>query len=138
MRTSNGGNHRIVNVLEEVPKRSQATAKQKLRDVAYAPTLKEAERRWLTFQRWARGDGLQRGAESIEEDWERMVICWVSETHRRRLPTTNLMELPFAAGSSGNRVDRGSAVDTGGVEIKTAEVKVDGVAEALAVTKAAR
>ena len=32
----------------------------------------------------------------------------------------------------------GSAVDTGGVEIKTAEVKVDGVAEALAVTKAAR
>ena len=55
---------------------------------------------------------------------------------------------PFKDDDAGERNDTrglqeigwigGSAVDTGGVEIKTAEVKVDGVAEALAVTKAAR
>ena len=38
-------NHRIVNVLDQVPKRTQQEAKQKLKKVAYAPTLKQAERR---------------------------------------------------------------------------------------------
>ena len=38
-------NHRIVNVLGQVPKRTQQEAKQKLKKVAYAPTLKQAERR---------------------------------------------------------------------------------------------
>ena len=55
-------------------------------------------------------------------------ILWYSKSYRD-LKYRGLQEIGWIGGS---------AVDTGGVEIKTAEVKVDGVAEALAVTKAAR
>ena len=41
-------------------------------------------------------------------------------------------------GSSGFRVDEVVTDDTGGVEVKAAEVKVDGVAEPLAVAKPPR
>ena len=63
-----------------------------------------------------------------------------SEARQKRFTFDNkhfFVDLVFY-GSSGIGWIGGSAVDTGGVEIKTAEVKVDGVAEALAVTKAAR
>ena len=49
-------NHRIVNVLDQVPKRAQEEAKKKLKKVAYAPTRQSAERRKGEFQRWARGE----------------------------------------------------------------------------------
>ena len=82
-------NHRIVNVLDQVPKRSHEEAKGKLRKIAYAETLKEAERRRRTFQSWARGEGLQRAAELIEEDWERMVSYYrYRRAHWRHLRTT--------------------------------------------------
>ena len=91
-------NHRIVNVLDQVPKRSQATAKEKLRSVAYAPTLQKAERRRRAFHSWARAEGLQRAAELIEEDWERMVSYYgYPRAHWRHLRTTNVIESPFAA-----------------------------------------
>ena len=91
-------NHRIVNVLDQVPKRSHEEAKGKLRKIAYAETLKEAERRRRTFQSWARGEGLQRAAELIEEDWERMVSYYrYPRAHWRHLRTTNVIESPFAA-----------------------------------------
>ena len=91
-------NHRIVNVLDQVPKRSQEEARGKLRKIAYAETLKEAERRRRTFQSWARGEGLQRAAELIAEDWERMVSYYgYPRAHWRHLRTTNVIESPFAA-----------------------------------------
>ena len=66
--------------------------------MAYAPTLQQAERRWRTFQSWARGEGLQRAAELIEEDWERMVSYYgYPRAHWRHLRTTNVIESPFAA-----------------------------------------
>ena len=81
-----------------MPKRSQEATKQKLRDVAYAPTLQQAERRRRTFQAWARGEGLQRAADLIEEDWERMVSYYrYPRAHWRHLRTTNVIESPFAA-----------------------------------------
>ena len=89
---------RIVNVLDQVPRRTQETAKQKLKDVAYAPTLRQAERRRREFQSWARGRGLQRAAELIEQDWERMVSFYrYPQAHWRHLRTTNVIESPFAA-----------------------------------------
>ena len=81
-----------------MPKRSHEEAKGKLRKIAYAETLKEAERRRRTFQSWARGEGLQRAAELIEEDWERMVSYYrYRRAHWRHLRTTNVIESPFAA-----------------------------------------
>ena len=91
-------NHRIVNVLDQVPKRSQEQAKGQLKKIAYAQTLKEAEQRRRSFQSWARGEGLQRAAELIEEDWERMVSYYgYPRAHWRHLRTTNVIESPFAA-----------------------------------------
>ncbi len=91
-------NHRIVNVLDQVPKRSQEQAKGKLKNIAYAQTLKEAEQRRRSFQSWARDEGLQRAAELIEEDWERMVSYYgYPQAHWRHLRTTNVIESPFAA-----------------------------------------
>jgi len=91
-------NHRIVNVLDQVPKRSQEHAKGKLKKIAYAETLKEAEQRRRSFQSWARGEGLQRAAELIEEDWGRMVSYYgYPRAHWRHLRTTNVIESPFAA-----------------------------------------
>ena len=91
-------NHRIVNVLDHVPKRSQEQAKGKLRTIAYAETLKGAEQRRRSFQSWARGQKLQRAAELIAEDWERMVSYYgYPRAHWRHLRTTNVIESPFAA-----------------------------------------
>ena len=59
-------------MLDHVPKRSQGGSEGKLKKIAYAETLKEAEQRRRSFQSWARGEGLQRAAELTEEDWERM------------------------------------------------------------------
>jgi transposase-like protein len=69
-----------------------------LRNIAYAETLQEAEQRRRSFQSWARGEGLQRAAELIEEDWERMVSYYgYPRAHWRHLRTTNVIESPFAA-----------------------------------------
>ena len=85
-------------MLDQVPKRFQEAAKQKLRAVADAPTLQQAERRQRTFQYWARGEGLQRAAELIKEHWDRMVSYYrYPRAHWRHLWTTNVIESPFAA-----------------------------------------
>ena len=70
----------------------------KLKKIAYAETLKEAEQRRRSFQSWARGEGLQRAAELTEEDWERMVSYYgYPRAHWQHLRTTNVIESPFAA-----------------------------------------
>ena len=85
-------------MLDQVPKRSQAQAKEKLTPVAYAQTRTQAERRRREFQIWARGEGLERAAELIEEDWQRMVSFYrYPKAHWRHLRTTNVIESPFAA-----------------------------------------
>ncbi|MDE0219844.1 MAG: transposase [Spirochaetaceae bacterium] len=64
----------------------------------YAETLKQAEQRRRSFQSWARGEGLQRAAELIEEDWERMVSYYgYPRADWRHMRTTNVIESPFAA-----------------------------------------
>ena len=84
-------NHRIVNVLDQVPKRAQEEAKKKLKKVAYAPTRQSAERRKGEFQRLARGEGLEPAAGLLDEDWERMVSYYrYPKEHWRHLRTTNV------------------------------------------------
>lgn len=91
-------NHRMVNVLDQVPKRCQEQAKQKLREVVYAPTQAQAERRKGEFQSWAGGEGLERAARLLDADWERMVSYYrYPQAHWRHLRTTNVVESPFAA-----------------------------------------
>ncbi len=51
----------------------QIEAKALLCPIPYAPTLKEAEKANVAFQRWCRQHGFQAAAGLLDHDWERMV-----------------------------------------------------------------
>jgi transposase-like protein len=91
-------NHRIVNILAKVPKRSQAQARMMLRAIPYAETVEEAARLKGVFQKWCRGLALHAAAELIDHDWDRMVTFYrFPKDHWRHLRTSNAIESPFAA-----------------------------------------
>jgi putative transposase len=59
-------NHRILNVLDQLPKKAQARAKILLRALAYAGMREEAERLKRTFQDWCQAQGYPAAAH----------LCW--------------------------------------------------------------
>lgn len=91
-------NHRIVNILTKIHKRSQPQARIMLRAIPYAETVEEAVRLKDVFQKWCRARGLHPAAELIDRDWERMVSFYrFPKDHWRHLRTSNAIESPFAA-----------------------------------------
>jgi transposase-like protein len=91
-------NHRILNVLDKLPKKAQAGAKILLRALAYAGTREEAERLKRTFQSWCQTQGYTAAAQVLDQDWERMVTFYrFPKDHWIHLRTTNVVESPFAA-----------------------------------------
>jgi len=91
-------NHRIMNVLDKLPKKHQPAAKALLRKIAYAETRKGAEQARRRFAAWCREQGQDKAAETLERDWERMVAFYgFPKAHWRHLRTTNPVESPFAA-----------------------------------------
>lgn len=91
-------NHRIVNVLDRLPKRAQPEAKQLLKEVMYAPTKKLAEKGKRTFAAWCRREGHDAAAVVLDADWERLVAYYsFPEEHWLHLRTTNPIESPFAS-----------------------------------------
>jgi len=91
-------NHKVLNVLDKLPKKAHGQAKMGLQEIVYAESLKEAEERRDSFIRWCRRDGYQRAAETLERDWERMVTFYrFPKEHWKHLRTTNVVESPFAA-----------------------------------------
>ena len=91
-------NHRIMNIVDRVKKRDQATAVELLRKVAYAKCREEAEKEKKAFQLWCEASGHKKAAELIDEDWERMVAFFdFPKDHWQHLRTTNPVESPFAA-----------------------------------------
>ena len=91
-------NHRILNLLDKLPKKRQAEAKALLCPIPYAPTRQEAEKAKEAFQRWCRQQGFQAAAELLDHDWERMVAFYrYPKEHWIHLRTTNPIESPFAA-----------------------------------------
>lgn len=90
-------NHRIINVLDQLPKKLQPQARELLCRIPYAPTQVEAERRRDAFARRYRGS-YPKGVTILEKDWERMVAFYAfPEPHWRHLRTTNVVESPFAS-----------------------------------------
>lgn len=90
-------NHKIMNVLDRLPKREQPEAKELLRAVAYAPSHKEAEKARDVFRKryhsW-----YPKAVATLEDDWERMVTFYsFPEAHWKHLRTTNVVESPFAS-----------------------------------------
>jgi transposase-like protein len=91
-------NHRIVNVLDKVVKRSQPQARLMLKAIPYATTRAEAERLKGKFQAWCEKKGFRDAAKLIDVDWERMGTFYSFPLeHWKHLRTSNVVESPFAA-----------------------------------------
>ena len=90
-------NHKIVNVLDKLPRKAQAEAKGRLQKIAYSQSLKEAEGHREQFLKWCQEGNYQRAAATLERDWDRMVTFYnFPKEHWRHLRTTNPVESPFA------------------------------------------
>lgn len=91
-------NHKMVNVLDKLPKKAQGQAKTELQGIVYSESRKEAEDRRDQFVGWCREEGFAKAAEAVTRDWERMVTFYeFPKEHWRHLRTTNPVESPFAA-----------------------------------------
>ena len=89
-------NHKIVNVLDQLPRKLQGLARPLLCAIPYAPTRAEAERRREGFARRFRRTH-PKAVACLEKDWERMVAFYdFPEEHWKHLRTTNVVESPFA------------------------------------------
>ena len=111
-------NHKILNVLDKLPKREHAQAKLLLCRIPYSQSRKEAERLRSIFSTWCHERAHQAASETLERDWERMVTFYhFPMEHWQHLRTTNPVESPFAAlrlrtdaAKRYKRVDRATAV----------------------------
>lgn len=90
-------NHKIVNVLDTLPKRLQALGREMLRPIPYAETRREADQLRDAF-RTRFVETQPKAVETLERDWERMVTYFgFPKEHWKHLRTTNPVESPFAA-----------------------------------------
>ena len=111
-------NHKIINVLDKLPRRQHEQAKLMLRGIPYAGSRAESERLRSLFCGWCRERSYDGAAESLERDWDRMVTFYdFPAEHWKHVRTTNVVESPFAAlrlrtdaAKRFKRVDRAIAV----------------------------
>jgi putative transposase len=91
-------NHRILNVLDRVPKKGQAATQVWLRQLMYAETREQAVELQGKFSAWCEKHGWGSAAAVLAEDWERLVAYYAfPQAHWVHLRTTNPVESPFAA-----------------------------------------
>jgi len=91
-------NHKIVNVLDKIPKKAQPQAKRRLQGIAYAESQPMAEEKRDLFLKWCREEGYRAAGDTLVRDWERMVTFYqFPREHWKHLRTTNIVESPFAA-----------------------------------------
>jgi len=91
-------NHRIVNVLDKLPKKAQGSGKLLLTKIPYADTRAEAERLKRAFASWCDKRGHHDAARLLDDDWARMVTFYAfPQAHWKHLRTSNPVESPFAA-----------------------------------------
>ena len=90
-------NHKTTNVLDRLPKRERAVAREMLRAAAYAPSRAAANEARDAF-RDRYGDAQAKAVEVLEDDWDRMTAFHdFPEQHWRHLRTTSVVESPFAS-----------------------------------------
>ena len=90
-------NHKMRNVLDRLPKREQAEARELLRAVVYAPTRGEAVKARAAFRK-RYGPWYPKAVAVLEDDWDRLVTFYdFPEAHWKHLRTTNVVESPFAS-----------------------------------------
>lgn len=90
-------NHRLVNVLDAIPKAHQAEASTWLKTLPYAETQAVCERLRDQFCRRYRALA-PKAVERLHHDWERLVTFYqFPKEHWRHLRITNVVESPFAS-----------------------------------------
>lgn len=91
-------NHKVLNVLDKLPKKVKLKAKRQLQDIVYSGSQQEAEEKRDLFIHWCQREGYHRASETLIRDWERMVTFYrFPKEHWKHLRTTNVVESPFAA-----------------------------------------
>lgn len=86
-----------MSILDQVPKKQQAQARQLVTKIPYAETREQAEKLKRDFQAWCRKRGLEAAAKRLDDDWERMLTFYgFPKEHWQHLRTTNVVESPFA------------------------------------------
>jgi putative transposase len=90
-------NHKITNVLDDLPKKEQATAAELLKAMPYCDTKKACEKKRDEFvTRYKKTD--KKAVETLMRDWDRMVTFYsYPKDHWIHLRTTNIVESPFSA-----------------------------------------
>jgi putative transposase len=90
-------NHRLTNVIDQLPKKEWPAAKALLRSIPYAGSRAACER--LRDEFAARYRKLcPKAVETLLRDWERMVTFYrFPKDHWVHLRTTNVVESPFSA-----------------------------------------
>lgn len=90
-------NHKITNVLDDLPKKAQPKAAELLKAMPYAETKADCEQRRDEFVRtYRRTEG--KAVATLLRDWDRMVTFYsFPQEHWRHLRTTNIVESPFAS-----------------------------------------
>jgi putative transposase len=110
-------NHKMVNVLDQVPRKRQAAVRQHLRSMMYAETRAECEHARDRFVKQFRAS-YAKATGTLLRDWDRMVAFFdYPKEHWIHLRTTNIVESPFAsvrlrttAAKRYKRVENGSAL----------------------------
>ncbi len=110
-------NHRLVNVLDAIPKAHQAEASMWVKTLPYAETQAACERLRDQFSRRYRARA-PKAVERVHHDWERLVTVYqFPKEHWRHLRTTNVVESSFAlvrlrtmAGQRFKRVESATAL----------------------------
>jgi len=89
-------NHKITNVLDDLPKKVQQQASELLKAMPYAETKAECERLRDEFVlKYRKTDN--KAVETLLRDWDRMVTFYsFPKEHWLHLRTTNIVESPFS------------------------------------------
>jgi len=90
-------NHKILNVLDQLPLKLQTMAREQLCAIPYAETRADAERLRDEFAKtWRRTH--PKAVEILKKDWARMVAFYdFPKEHWKHLRTSNVVESPFAS-----------------------------------------
>lgn len=100
--------HKMVNVLDKLPKRLQPKAKRLLRDIMYAETKKQAEQNIATFVAEF-SPKQERAVQCLVKDQEALLTLYAFPAeHWKHLRTTNVIESPFATVRLRQRVTKGA------------------------------
>jgi len=99
--------HRIVNVLDKLPKRLQAGAKEALREIREAPTRAAAEEEMVRFEA-EYGAKYPKAVASLRRDQDKLVAFYdFPAEHWKDIRTTTPIESAFSTGRLRQRVTKG-------------------------------